>query len=130
MSKRLKIHLCANVCYLQCFAGCSLLTIARAFVRALKTRCLPYCHFGRDGSSWLDHAMEKQGGHHSELQEEETRNISALLPLFSLQILYRTCLLQVRMTANTHQQRHGNFVYFRFVVVVFLTGIKYQTKAT
>ncbi|XP_017177096.1 solute carrier family 15 member 5 isoform X1 [Mus musculus] len=74
---------------------CSLLTIARAFVRALKTRCLPYCHFGRDGSSWLDHAMEKQGGHHSELQEEDTRNISALLPLFSFQILYRTCLLQI-----------------------------------
>ncbi|XP_021047199.1 solute carrier family 15 member 5 [Mus pahari] len=75
---------------------CSLLTIPRVFVRALKTRCLPYCHFGRDGSSWLDHAMEKQGVYHSEFQEEETEKVlSALLPLFSFQLLYRMCLMQI-----------------------------------
>ncbi|GAB1291388.1 Solute carrier family 15 member 5 [Apodemus speciosus] len=74
----------------------SLWTVPRAFVRALKTRCLRYCHLGRDGSSWLDHAMEKQGGYGSELQEEETENVlSALLPLFGFQPVYRMCLMQI-----------------------------------
>ncbi|XP_028636736.1 solute carrier family 15 member 5 [Grammomys surdaster] len=75
---------------------CSLLTVSRAFVRALKTHCVQYCCLGRDGSSWLDHTVGKQGGYHSEHQEKETEKIfSALLPLFSFQLIYRMCLMQI-----------------------------------
>ncbi|XP_076796822.1 solute carrier family 15 member 5 isoform X2 [Arvicanthis niloticus] len=75
---------------------CSLLTASRAFVRALKTHCMQYFHLGQDGSHWLDHTMGKQSGYHSEHQEKETEKVFfALLPLFSFQLVYRMCLMQV-----------------------------------
>ncbi|XP_021509777.1 solute carrier family 15 member 5 [Meriones unguiculatus] len=72
----------------------SLLTVSSVFAKVLKTRCLPYCHLGRGAKSWLDHAMGKHGEWHSEHQEEEAV-FSALLPLFSFQLIYRMCLMQI-----------------------------------
>ncbi|XP_031236898.1 solute carrier family 15 member 5 [Mastomys coucha] len=92
---------------------CSLLTISSAFFRTLKTHFLQYCHLGQDGSSWVDHAMENPGGYHSEPQEGETEKVfSALLPLFSFQLVYRMCLMQIPsgyylQTMNSNQSLGG-----------------------
>lgn len=115
----LKGRLQANTCYLQCFADYSLLTISGVIVKALKKCCLPYCLLGREGTSWSDHTMEKRGGRHNELQEEDTEIIfSTLLPLFSFQLVHKMCLMQVR-TADTHRRRQSNVVYFHPASVTF-----------
>ncbi|XP_003500957.1 solute carrier family 15 member 5 [Cricetulus griseus] len=75
---------------------CSLLTVAGVLLKALKRHCLSYCHLGQDGASWSDRAVQKHGGCHSELQEEDTELVfSSLLPLFSFQLVYRMCLMQI-----------------------------------
>ncbi|XP_028728087.1 solute carrier family 15 member 5 [Peromyscus leucopus] len=75
---------------------CSLLTVSGVIVKALKKCCLPYCLLGREGTSWSDHAMEKRGGRHNELQEEDTEIVfSTLLPLFSFQLIHKMCLMQI-----------------------------------
>ncbi|XP_051010584.1 solute carrier family 15 member 5 [Acomys russatus] len=75
---------------------CSLLTVSKMFVTSLKTCCLPYCHLGRNGTTWLGHAVEKRGGCRSELREEEIEIVfSTLLPFFGFQIIHRMCLMQI-----------------------------------
>ncbi|XP_004460399.2 solute carrier family 15 member 5 [Dasypus novemcinctus] len=88
---------------------CSLLTTFEVFVNALKTCCLRYCHLGRDGTSWLDHAKENTGGGYSELHVEGAKVLLLLFPLFTFQLLYRTCIMQIpsgyylqTMNSNLH----------------------------
>uniref|UniRef100_A0A8C6W954 Solute carrier family 15 member 5 n=1 Tax=Nannospalax galili TaxID=1026970 RepID=A0A8C6W954_NANGA len=67
-----------------------LLTVFRVFVKELKACCLRYCHFGRGGTSWLD-----RSGHYSEFQVKDTKSVfSTLFPVFSLQLIYRMCIMQ------------------------------------
>ncbi|XDA74935.1 hypothetical protein R6Z07M_005158 [Ovis aries] len=73
---------------------CSLLTTFKAFVNALKTCCLQYCHLGGGVTSWLDHAKEKNSGLYSELLVEDPKFFFNLLPLFIFQLLYKMCIMQ------------------------------------
>ncbi|XP_053413527.1 solute carrier family 15 member 5 [Nycticebus coucang] len=73
----------------------SLLTTFRVFMNALKTSCLQHCRLGRDMTSWLDHAKERNGGSCKELCVEDTKFLFTLLPLFIYQLLYRICIMQI-----------------------------------
>ncbi|XP_007942642.1 solute carrier family 15 member 5 [Orycteropus afer afer] len=74
---------------------CSLLTTFGVFVNALKMCCLRYYHLGRDVTSWLDHAKEKNGGCYSEFHVEGAKFFLTLFPLFIFQLLYRMCIMQI-----------------------------------
>uniref|UniRef100_A0A8C9DIJ7 Solute carrier family 15 member 5 n=1 Tax=Prolemur simus TaxID=1328070 RepID=A0A8C9DIJ7_PROSS len=74
---------------------CYLLTTIGVFFNALKTYCLQYCQLGRDTTSWLDHAKEKNGGCYSESHVEDTKFFFTLLPLFIFHLLYRMCIMQI-----------------------------------
>lgn len=107
----------ANTCGLQCFAGCSLVTVSGVVITALK-KC---CHLGRDGTSWSGRALQIHGGHGRELQEEDTDLVfSTLWPLFGFQLVHRMCLMQVRRPADTHRRQYSDFVCFQPVLVTFL----------
>ncbi|XP_040599389.1 solute carrier family 15 member 5 [Mesocricetus auratus] len=75
----------------------SLLTVAGTLLKALRKRCLWYCHLGRDGAGPSDLAMGQRCRRRRELQEEDTTELvlSTLLPLFSFQLVYRMCLVQI-----------------------------------
>ncbi|XP_050179357.1 solute carrier family 15 member 5 [Myiozetetes cayanensis] len=90
-------------------ADSSLLTTFGVIGSALKTRCVQYRYFGGGVTSWLDHAKENYGGQYSEIQVESTKSLARLFPLFTFQILYRTCLMQIpsgyylqTMNSNLH----------------------------
>ncbi|XP_006888498.1 PREDICTED: solute carrier family 15 member 5 [Elephantulus edwardii] len=74
---------------------CSLLTTIGVFVNALKTCCLQYYLLGRDVTSWLDHAKTKNGGSYCEFHVKNAKFLLTLLPLFTFQLLYRTCIMQI-----------------------------------
>nr|XP_002752242.2 solute carrier family 15 member 5 [Callithrix jacchus] len=73
----------------------SLLASSRVLVSALRTCHLQYCHLDRDVTSQLDHAKEKNGGCYSKLHVEDTKFFLTLLPLFTFQLLYRICIMQI-----------------------------------
>ncbi|XP_059328844.1 solute carrier family 15 member 5 isoform X1 [Ammospiza nelsoni] len=95
-------------------ADSSLLTTFGVIFSALKTCCVRQRYLGTAVPSWLDHAKEHHGGHYSETQVEGTKSLARLFPLFTFQILYRTCIMQIpsgyylqTMNSNLH---FGGFV--------------------
>uniref|UniRef100_A0A8D2M992 Solute carrier family 15 member 5 n=1 Tax=Zonotrichia albicollis TaxID=44394 RepID=A0A8D2M992_ZONAL len=87
----------------------SLLTTFGVILSALKMRCVRQRYLGTAVPSWLDHAKEHHGGHYSETQVEGTKSLARLFPLFTFQILYRTCIMQIpsgyylqTMNSNLH----------------------------
>ncbi|NXM60103.1 S15A5 protein, partial [Illadopsis cleaveri] len=90
-------------------ADSSLLTTFGVIFSALKTCCVRHRYFSIAVASWLDHAKENHGGHYSETQVEGTKSLTRLFPLFTFQILYRTCIMQIpsgyylqTMNSNLH----------------------------
>uniref|UniRef100_A0A8B7WJ82 Solute carrier family 15 member 5 n=1 Tax=Castor canadensis TaxID=51338 RepID=A0A8B7WJ82_CASCN len=75
--------------------SCSSLAAFGVFVNVVKTCCLQYCHLGRVVTSWLDHTKLKNGGCFNELHVEDIKNFFSLLPLFTFQLLYRVCVMQI-----------------------------------
>ncbi|XP_007527685.2 solute carrier family 15 member 5 [Erinaceus europaeus] len=71
------------------------LTIFRVFANILKTYCRPYCNLGRNTTPWSDHAKEKNCGGSSEFHVEGTTFVFTFLPLFTFQIIYRMCIMQI-----------------------------------
>uniref|UniRef100_U3K4Y2 Solute carrier family 15 member 5 n=1 Tax=Ficedula albicollis TaxID=59894 RepID=U3K4Y2_FICAL len=87
----------------------SLLTALGVICSALRTCCVRYRYFGTATPSWLDLAKENHGGRYSESQVEGTKSLARLFPLFTFQILYRTCVMQIpsgyylqTMNSNLH----------------------------
>ncbi|XP_071407478.1 solute carrier family 15 member 5 isoform X3 [Pithys albifrons albifrons] len=87
----------------------SLLTTFGVITSALKTCCVRYRYFSEGVTNWLDHAKENHGGQYSEIQVESTKSLARLFPLFTFQILYRTCIMQIpsgyylqTMNSNLH----------------------------
>ncbi|XP_068859663.1 solute carrier family 15 member 5 isoform X3 [Aphelocoma coerulescens] len=87
----------------------SLLTTFGVICSALKACCVRYRYFSTGLTSWLDHAKENHGGQYSETQVEGTKSLARLFPLFTFQILYRTCIMQIpsgyylqTMNSNLH----------------------------
>ncbi|XP_023781390.1 solute carrier family 15 member 5 isoform X1 [Cyanistes caeruleus] len=87
----------------------SLLTTFGVIFSALKTCGARYRYLGTALASWLDHAKENHGGQYSETQVEGTKSLTRLFPLFTFQILYRTCIMQIpsgyylqTMNSNLH----------------------------
>ncbi|NXK86973.1 S15A5 protein, partial [Formicarius rufipectus] len=87
----------------------SLLTTFGVITSALKTHCVRYRYFSGGVATWLDHAKENHGGQYSEIQVESTKSLARLFPLFTFQILYRTCIMQIpsgyylqTMNSNLH----------------------------
>ncbi|KAJ7425669.1 solute carrier family 15 member 5-like protein [Willisornis vidua] len=87
----------------------SLLTTFGVITSALKTCCVRYRYFSGGVTNWLDHAKENHGGQYSEIQVESTKSLARLFPLFTFQILYRTCIMQIpsgyylqTMNSNLH----------------------------
>uniref|UniRef100_A0A8C9MT23 Solute carrier family 15 member 5 n=1 Tax=Serinus canaria TaxID=9135 RepID=A0A8C9MT23_SERCA len=92
----------------------SLLTTFGVIFSALRTGCARHRYLCPAVPSWLDHAKENHGGHYSETQVEGTKSLARLFPLFTFQILYRTCVMQIpsgyylqTMNSNLH---FGGFV--------------------
>uniref|UniRef100_A0A8C3RCE0 Solute carrier family 15 member 5 n=1 Tax=Cyanoderma ruficeps TaxID=181631 RepID=A0A8C3RCE0_9PASS len=90
-------------------ADSSLLTTFGVIFSALKTCCVRHRYLSTAVASWLDHAKENHGGHYSETQVEGTKSLTRLFPLFTFQILYRTCIMQIpsgyylqTMNSNLH----------------------------
>ncbi|NWS43318.1 S15A5 protein, partial [Probosciger aterrimus] len=87
----------------------SLLTTFGVIVSALKMCCVQYRYFSGGVTNWLDHAKENYGGQYSEIQVESTKSLARLFPLFTFQILYRMCIMQIpsgyylqTMNSNLH----------------------------
>ncbi|NXK71821.1 S15A5 protein, partial [Amazona guildingii] len=87
----------------------SLLTTFGVILSALKMCCVRYRYFGGGLTNWLDHAKENYGGQYSETQVESTKSLTRLFPLFTFQILYRMCIMQIpsgyylqTMNSNLH----------------------------
>ncbi|NWX59221.1 S15A5 protein, partial [Promerops cafer] len=90
-------------------ADSSLLTTFGVIFSALKTCCMRYRYLSTAVASWLDHAKENHGGQYTETQVEGTKSLARLFPLFTFQILYRTCIMQIpsgyylqTMNSNLH----------------------------
>ncbi|NWI88718.1 S15A5 protein, partial [Pitta sordida] len=73
----------------------SLLITFGVIANALKTCCVRYRYLGGGTANWLDHAKENYGGQYSEIQVESTKSLARLFPLFTFQIIYRTCIMQI-----------------------------------
>ncbi|NWV39583.1 S15A5 protein, partial [Grantiella picta] len=87
----------------------SLLRTFGVMVSALRGCCVRQHYFSSTLPSWLDHAKENHGGQHSELQVESTKALARLFPLFTFQVLYRACVMQIpsgyylqTMNSNLH----------------------------
>ncbi|NXU03621.1 S15A5 protein, partial [Buphagus erythrorhynchus] len=87
----------------------SLLTTFGVIFSALRTSCVRHGYFSTATGSWLDLAKENQGGQYTESQVEGTKALTRLFPLFTFQILYRTCIMQIpsgyylqTMNSNLH----------------------------
>ncbi|XP_065521217.1 solute carrier family 15 member 5 isoform X1 [Lathamus discolor] len=87
----------------------SLLTTFGVIVSALKMSCVRYRYFSGGMINWLDHAKENYGGQYSETQVESMKSLARLFPLFTFQILYRMCVMQIpsgyylqTMNSNLH----------------------------
>ncbi|XP_063251248.1 solute carrier family 15 member 5 [Prinia subflava] len=87
-------------------AGSSLRTALGVIFSALRSR---QRRLGTALPSWLDHAKENHGGHYSETHVEGTKALARLFPLFTFQVLYRTCVMQIpsgyylqTMNSNLH----------------------------
>ncbi|NWS80961.1 S15A5 protein, partial [Toxostoma redivivum] len=85
----------------------SLLTTFGVIFSALRTSCARHRYFST--GCWLDLAKENHGGHYSESQVEGTKSLTRLFPLFTFQILYRMCMMQIpsgyylqTMNSNLH----------------------------
>ncbi|XP_053320524.1 solute carrier family 15 member 5 [Spea bombifrons] len=65
------------------------------FTNALRMCCVTYRHVGGCVTTWLDRAKENNGGWYSESHVESTKALVRLFPLFTSQILYRTCATQI-----------------------------------
>ncbi|CAI9562845.1 unnamed protein product [Staurois parvus] len=89
------IHMVRNELIYKPVKGGSLLTTAGVFLNAVRMCCVHYRHVGGCVSSWLDRAKEHNGGRYSEYHVENTKALMKLLPLFTLQIVYRICVTQV-----------------------------------
>ncbi|XP_073477460.1 solute carrier family 15 member 5 [Aquarana catesbeiana] len=89
------IHMVRNELIYQPVKGGSLLTTLGVFLNAVRMCCVRYRHVGGCVSSWLDRAKEHNGGRYSEYHVENTKALMKLLPLFTLQIVYRICVTQV-----------------------------------
>ncbi|NWV23596.1 S15A5 protein, partial [Origma solitaria] len=90
-------------------ADSSLVTNLGVMVSALRASCERHRHLGLALPCWLDHAKETHGGHYSETQVEGTKSLARLFPLFTFQVLYRTCIMQIpsgyylqAMNSNLH----------------------------
>ncbi|KAM9308946.1 solute carrier family 15 member 5 [Gastrophryne carolinensis] len=91
----LTIHMARNDLIYQPMRGGSLLTTAGVFLNALRMCCVHLRHVGGHVTTWLDRAKEYYGGRYSEAHVEDAKALTRLLPLFTLQILYRVCVMQV-----------------------------------
>uniref|UniRef100_A0A8C3Y3V5 Solute carrier family 15 member 5 n=1 Tax=Catharus ustulatus TaxID=91951 RepID=A0A8C3Y3V5_CATUS len=87
----------------------SLLTSFGVILSALRTCCVRSRYFSMATSSWLDLAKENHGGQYTETQVEGTKSLARLFPLFTFQILYRMCVMQIpsgyylqTMNSNLH----------------------------
>ncbi|NXF10364.1 S15A5 protein, partial [Smithornis capensis] len=87
----------------------SLLITFGVIASALRTCCLRSRYFPAAVGNWLDRAKENYGGQYSEIQVEGTKSLTRLFPLFTFQILYRTCMMQIpsgyylqTMNSNLH----------------------------
>ncbi|KAM3673103.1 solute carrier family 15 member 5 isoform 1-T1 [Ammospiza maritima maritima] len=98
-------------------ADSSLLTTFGVIFSALKTCCVRQRYLGTAVPSWLDHAKEHHGGHYSETQVEGTKSLARLFPLFTFQILYRTCIMQIP-SAYYLQTMNSNLHFGGFVLPV------------
>ncbi|XP_067415067.1 solute carrier family 15 member 5 isoform X2 [Emydura macquarii macquarii] len=88
------IHMVRSEMIYQPKKGSSLLTTFGVFANALKMYYVRYRQL-RDVTSWLDHAKENYGGWYSETHVESTKLLVRLFPLFTFQILYRMCIVQI-----------------------------------
>ncbi|KAM5170045.1 solute carrier family 15 member 5 [Mantella aurantiaca] len=89
------IHMIRNELIYQPVKGGSLLTTAGVFLNAVRMCCVHYRHVGGRVPSWLDRAKEHNGGRYSVYHVENTKALMKLLPLFTLQTVYRICVTQV-----------------------------------
>ncbi|XP_068133484.1 solute carrier family 15 member 5 isoform X2 [Hyperolius riggenbachi] len=90
------IHMVRTELLYQPVKGGSLLTTVGVFLNAVKMCCVHYRHVaGHHVSTWLDRAKEYNGGCYSECHVENTKVLLRLLPLFTLQIIFRICVTQV-----------------------------------
>ncbi|KAJ7329215.1 hypothetical protein JRQ81_015389 [Phrynocephalus forsythii] len=88
------------------------LNIFGVVVNALKARCVKCRYFCGNVTNWLDHAKENEGGQYSETQVESTKMLAHLFPLFTSQIIYRICAMQIPsgyylQTMNSSLNLHG-----------------------
>ncbi|NXP27494.1 S15A5 protein, partial [Scytalopus superciliaris] len=95
----------------------SLLTTFGVITSALKTCCVRYRYFSGGVTNWLDHAKENHGGQYSEIQVESTKSLARLFPLFTFQILYRTCIMQIP-SGYYFQTMNSNLHFSGFVLPV------------
>lgn len=77
--------------------GNGLLTVCGVVANALRVCCVKCRYFSGDVTNWLDHAKENYGGQYSETQVESTKLLVRLFPFIAFQILYRICVVQVRV---------------------------------
>ncbi|XP_030070677.1 solute carrier family 15 member 5 [Microcaecilia unicolor] len=89
------IHMIRTELIYQPKKGGSLFATFGVFANALRMCCVQHRHLGGQVSSWLDRAKENNGGCFSEDHVESTKSLVKLLPFFSFQILYRTCVMQI-----------------------------------
>lgn len=97
-------------------ADSSLLTTFGVIASALKTCSVRYRYFSGGVTNWLDHAKENYGGQYSETQVESTKSLAKLFPLFAFQILYRTCLMQVRIPLSNKVLKHTEICVYCYVL--------------
>ncbi|XP_006130387.2 solute carrier family 15 member 5 isoform X1 [Pelodiscus sinensis] len=109
------IHMVRSEMIYQPKKGSSLLTTFGVVANALKMCCVRYHHLHEDVTSWLDHAKENYGGWYSETHVENTKLLVQLFPLFTFQILYRICIMQIPsgyylQTMNSNLNLNGFFL--------------------
>lgn len=103
-------------CLMSLLADSSLLTTFGVIASALKTCGVRYRYFSGGVTNWLDHAKENYGGQYSETQVESTKSLAKLFPLFAFQILYRTCLMQVRIPLSNKVLKHTEICVYCYVL--------------
>ncbi|XP_075066941.1 solute carrier family 15 member 5 isoform X2 [Mixophyes fleayi] len=89
------IHMVRNELLYQVARGGSVLTTLGVVGNAIRMCCIHYRHVGGHVPTWIDRAKEYNGGRYSNSHVENTKALMRLLPLFSVQVLYRICVTQV-----------------------------------
>lgn len=117
-------------CLMSLFADSSLLTTFGVIASALKTCSVRYRYFSGGVTNWLDHAKENHGGQYSETQVESTKSLAKLFPLFAFQILYRTCVMQVRIWLLNQVLKYTVVCVYYYVLSTGVFNCYFTSKAT